>query len=466
MQRLTGLDAAFLSLETPAAHMQVMGVLVVDPTTAPRGFSYATVRELLSSRLHLVPPFRRRLVEVPLGLHSPLWVEDPDFDLDYHVRRAALPAPGGEAELAEFVADVASRPLDRDRPLWETWVVEGLERGHYAFVAKIHHSLIDGASGVEILSSLFDLEPDPAPKVTDIAPDWEPEHIPNDIELLAYAGLSLAQRPVQFVKAANKLGRSVVRGVRRARERSLDVPLPLTAPKLTMNRSITPHRKVAFASVPLAEIKEAKNALGVTVNDIVLGVTTGALRNYLLRRDEIPDRPLVAAIPTDIRVEGERQLGNRISAMFASLPVEIDDPLARIEAVRRSTAGWKQVNEVVDASTLEDAADAAAPALFASAIRLYSRLHLGERLRPAINMIVSNVPGPGFPIYLAGARLVSLHPLGPIVDDCGLNLTVISYLDHVDFGFIACRELVPDVDELAVAVPDALREIQKAAHAA
>jgi diacylglycerol O-acyltransferase / wax synthase len=462
MQRLTGLDAAFLSLETPTAHMHVLGVAVVDPTTSPRGFSYDTVRELIESRLHLIPPFRRRLVEVPMGLHAPLWIEDPDFDLDYHLRRAALPSPGGEAELGAFVADVAGRPLDRRHPLWEIWIVEGLERGYYAFVAKIHHSLIDGVSGVEILSSLFDLEPEPAPRVADIAPDWEPEHVPTDIELLSHAALSFAQRPVQFVRAANSLGRSVVRGVQRARERALDVPLPLTAPKLSMNRSITPHRKVAFASVPLVEIKEVKNALGVTVNDVVLAVTTGAMRNYLLHRGELPDRSLVAAVPTNIRAEGERELGNRVSTMFASLPVELEDPLNRIETIERSTAGWKQVHEVVDNATLEDWAGVAAPAVFSRAMRLYGRLRIGERVRPAINMIVSNVPGPSFPLYLAGARLVSLHPLGPILDDCGLNLTVMSYLDHVDFGFIACRELVSDVDELAAAVPDALREIQKA----
>jgi diacylglycerol O-acyltransferase / wax synthase len=463
MQRLTGLDAAFLSLETPSAHMQVMGVAVVDPTTSMQGFSYEHVRELLESRLHLIPPFRRRIVEVPLGLHAPIWIEDPAFDLDYHLRRAALPAPGGEHELSAFVADVAGRPLDRTRPLWEAWVVEGLDHGYYAFIAKIHHSLIDGASGVEILASLFDLEPDPEPKVTDIAPEWEPEHVPSDVELLSYAALSFASRPVHFVKAANNLGKSVVRGVQRARERELDVPLPLTAPRLSMNRSITPHRKVAFESVPLAEIKAAKNALGVTVNDIVLAVTAGALRNYLIGRNELPDRSLVAAIPTNIRAEGERELGNRVSAMFASLPVEIENPLARVAAVASSTKGWKQVNEVVDTATLEDWAGVAAPVVFSRAIRLYGRLRIGERMRPAINLIVSNVPGPTFPLYLAGARLVSLHPLGPILDDCGLNLTVMSYLDHVDFGFIACRELVPDVEELAAAIPDALAEIVKAA---
>jgi WS/DGAT/MGAT family acyltransferase len=466
MQRLTGLDAAFLAMETPSAHMQVMGIAVLDPTTAPRGFSYEHVRSLMESRLHLVPPLRRRLVEVPLGLQAPLWIEDPDFDLDFHLRRAALPAPGGEAELTAFVADVASRPLDRRHPLWEAWVVEGLERGYYAFIAKLHHSFVDGASGVEILSSLFDLEPDPQPAAADIAPEWQPEHVPSDAEMLGQAALSFAQRPAQFVRAANHLGRSVVRAVQRARENELDVILPLTAPKLTLNRSITPHRKIAFASIPLADIKEAKNALGVTVNDIVLSVTAGAMRSYLLRREELPDRPLVAAIPTNVRAEGERELGNRVSTMFASLPVEIENPLARVDAVQRSTVGWKQVHEVVDASTLEEWAGVAAPIVFTRAMRLYGRLRLGERVRPAINMIVSNVPGPSFPLYFAGARLVSLHPLGPILDDCGLNLTVMSYLDHVDFGFIACRELVPDVDDLAAAVPDALAEITKAAESA
>jgi WS/DGAT/MGAT family acyltransferase len=463
MQRLTGLDAAFLALETPSAHMHVMGVAIVDPTTSPKGFSYERVREVLESRLDLIAPLRRRVVEVPLGLHNPVWIEDPDFDLDFHLRRAALPAPGGEAELAAFVADVAGRELGRDRPLWEAWVVEGLERGYYAFVVKLHHSLIDGASGVEILAALFDTEPEPEPRVVDIAEEWHPDHIPSDFELLAYAMLSFAQKPLYFVKAANNLGRGLMSAVQRAREESLDVALPLTAPRLPMNRTITPHRKVAFASVPLADIKAAKNALGVTVNDIVLAIASGALRNYLQQREELPDRPLVAAIPTSIRAEGEREYGNRVSAMFAALPVEIDDAIERVHAVQRSTAGAKGVHEQIGGTTLQEWAEVAAPAVFSRAMRLYTRLRIGERVAPVINAVVSNVPGPPFPLYLAGARLVALHPLGPIFDDCGLNLTVISYLDHVDFGFIACRELIPDLEELAAAVPEALAEIVKSA---
>jgi WS/DGAT/MGAT family acyltransferase len=463
MERLSGLDAAFLAMETSAAHMHVVGVVVLDPSTCPEDFTFERVRDLFEARIHRVPPFRHRAIGTPFGLHAPVWIDDPDFDLDFHLRRAALPAPGGPAELAAFVADVAGRPLDRDRPLWEGWVVEGLDNGHCAFVAKIHHALIDGAAGVEILASMFDLTPD-APLDTLDQPDELPaERVPGDAEMLVRAALSFAQRPVQFVKAANNLARGVTRAVRRVRERALDVALPLTAPRLTMNRTITPHRRVAFVSVPLSEIKAAKNALGVTVNDIVLGVTAGALRAYLERRDELPDRSLIAAIPTDVRGRDDKGFGNRLSAMFAALPVELSDPIARVEAVRRSTAGAKQVHEVVGDTTLEEWAQVAAPVAFSRAMRMYARLRIGERLRPAINVVVSNVPGPPFPLYLAGARLVALHPLGPVFDDCGLNLTVISYLDHVDFGFIACRELVPDVDELAAAVPDALAEIAKAA---
>ncbi|GIU87412.1 MAG: diacylglycerol O-acyltransferase [Acidimicrobiia bacterium] len=464
MHRASGLDAAFLALETPAAHMHVLGVAVVDPATAPHGFSHAAVRDLLDTRLPLIPPLRRRLVEVPLGLHAPMWIDDPDFDLDFHLRRAALPAPGGEAELEAFVADVASRPLDRSRPLWEAWVVEGLEHGHFAFVAKLHHALIDGASGVEILATLFDLEPQAAPRIEDaIELPWNPEPVPGELEMVVRAGLSFVQRPLQFVRAANNLGRGVLRAVQRAREHQLDVALPLTAPRLSMNRTITPHRKVAFASIPLEDVKFVKNALGVTVNDVVLAVTAGALRTYLDRRDELPDRPLVAAVPTNVRSADERAVGNRVSAMFAALPVDVADPLGRVEAVRRSTAGAKEVHEVVGGTTLEEWAEVAAPLVFSRAMRLYARLRVGERLRPPVNLVVSNVPGPPFALYLAGARLVSLHPLGPIFDDCGLNLTVMSYLDHVDFGFLACRELVADLDELARAVPDALVELRKAA---
>lgn len=463
VQRLSGLDAAFLALETPEAHMQILGIAVLDPSSAPHGFSHARVRELFEARLHLVPPFRRRVVEVPLGLNNPVWIEDPDFDLDYHLRRAALPDPGGADELTAFVADIASRPLDRAKPLWEAYVVEGLEDGQYAFVAKLHHSLIDGVSGIEILARLFDLAADAPLVPPEPVPDWHPDHVPNDFEMLGYGAFALAKRPAEAVRAMVNLGQGVSRAVRRARDAALHVTLPLTAPRLSINRTITPHRIVAFSSVSLDDVKAVKNALGVTVNDVVLAVASGALRSYLEARAELPDRPLVAAIPTSVRDSDTPAFGNRVSSMFASLPVDVEDPVDRVRAVSLSMTGAKGVHEEVGGSTLEEWAEITAPIIFSRAIRVYGRLRVAERIRPAVNLVVSNVPGPPVAIYFAGARLVALHPLGPIFDDLGLNLTVMSYLDHVDFGFIACREVMPDADELAARVPEAMAELVKTA---
>ena len=465
MQELTGLDAAFLALETPTAHMHVVGVAVLDPTTAPEPFSVNAVRRLIAGRIRLIPALRHRLVEVPFGLYVPLWIEDPDFDLSYHVRRAALPAPGGAEELAEFVGDVAGRPLDRSKPLWEAYVVEGLEHGHRAFVMKLHHSMIDGASGVDVLTSLFDVEPDTTAEPKGTSDDWTPDRVPNDLEMLGRAIGSIAWAPRRAIRAIGGLTRTLMRAARRSSDEALRVTLPLTSPRLTMNRIISSERAVAFASVPLPTVKDAKRALGFTVNDVVLAVVTGALRTYLTEREELPERSLVAAIPTSVRAAGDHAAGNKVSAMFAELPVQMRDPVDRVQRIAASTAGAKSMHDIIGGDTLQEWAELAAPALFSRAIRVYARLRVAERFRPVINVIVSNVPGPPFPLYLAGARLISLFPLGPIFDDCALNITVVSYLDEVGFGLIACRSLVPDLDRLAAAIPDALAELAKTAEA-
>ncbi len=314
MQQLSGLDAAFLALETPTAHMHIVGVAVVDPATAPIPFSVESVRSLFEARLRLIPALRRRLVEVPFGLYVPVWIEDADFDLSYHVRRAALPGPGGAAELADFVADVASRPLDRAKPLWEAYVVEGLADGHRGFVVKLHHSLIDGASGVEILASLFDLEPNAPAVPPDTVDDWVPDRVPTDLEMLGRAVVSVTKAPRRMVRAARGLAGTVGRVAVRSRDEALRVTLPLTSPKLTMNRSISSQRSVAVSAVPLATVKQIKQDLGLTVNDVVLSVVAGAMRTYLAGRDELPDRSLVAAIPASAAGRGRpvlRQQGVR-----------------------------------------------------------------------------------------------------------------------------------------------------------
>ncbi len=467
MERLSGLDSAFLALETASAHMHVMSTAVVDPSTALDGFNFDTVKRLLSSRLHLLAPFRRRLVSVPFNIHYPLWLEDPNFDLDFHFRRAALPSPGGAQELEEFTADCAARPLDRDRPLWEMWFVEGLEGGKVAIVAKVHHAAIDGFSGTELIAALYDLEPSPGSRLDlEIASDIKPDHVPNDLELLAYAAASIARQPILVAKNLRKTLRSVIGIANRMRGTEIRSGIPMTAPRIGLNGSITPHRKVAFAKVALADVKLVKDAFGVKVNDVVLAVATSALRSYLIERDELPDRSLVATIPTSVRTPDQKNaMGNRVSAMFAALPVEIADPLERLDAIHSSMLEAKEIHDQLGGDTLYNWAEVVAPLLFTRVMKAYSNLRLADHHPPVHNLVVSNVPGPPFPIYFGGALLETMFPLGPIFDGAGLNLTVISYLDGVGFGFLACRELAPDLDRLADFVDDALAELVALANA-
>jgi WS/DGAT/MGAT family acyltransferase len=463
VQRLTGLDAAFLALETPSNHMHVMAVAVLDPGELPGGFDAATLRRLIESRLDQLPPFRRRIVRVPFGLHHPLWVEDPDFDLDYHVRQAAVPAPGGPRELAELVGEVAGRPLDRDRPLWQMWVAEGLEHGHVAIIAKVHHAAIDGASGVEVLAHLVDLEPTPVPESVERArEEWRSERVPHDVEMIGASLVSIARQPRRMARAVVHLGKSLVRLGTRIRSENVHAGVPFTAPRLQWNAMITPHRQVAFTTLPLDDVRRVKEAFGATVNDVVLAVLSGALRRYFVERDELPDKPLVAVIPTSVRSQDEKQLGNRVSAMFTQLATDRDDPVDRLTEVRQTMTGAKQVHADIGGNTLEEWAELAAPAVLARGARLYGQLRLADRHPPIYNLIVSNVPGPQFPLYIGGARLVDMYPMGPVFDGAGLNFTAMSYRDQVDIGFMACREAVPELWRLAGEIPEALAELVKA----
>jgi WS/DGAT/MGAT family acyltransferase len=287
--------------------------------------------------------------------------------------------------------------------------------------------------------------------------------VPSDVELVLDAMTALARQPLRMVRAARNLTRSAIRVVLRMRSGPVSASVPLTAPPSPLNGVLTPHRRVAFASVPLSDIKEVKNAFGVTVNDVVLAVCAGALRRFLERRGGVPDRPLLAAIPASVRGADERGvIGNRVSAMFATLATQVDDPVERLYAAREVMSGAKLVHEDIGRNTLHEWAEVAAPVMFSRGMRLYERLVQG-RHPPIINLIVSNVPGPAFPLYFAGARLVSLFPLGPVLAGTGLNVTVLSYIDNVGFGLIGCREIVANIDDIAAAVPDALAELVKAA---
>ncbi|HVX23484.1 MAG TPA: wax ester/triacylglycerol synthase family O-acyltransferase [Acidimicrobiales bacterium] len=461
-ERLTGLDASFLYLETPTLHMHVSMVGVLDPSTVPGGYSFRRLRRHIDDRIPLAPVFRRRLVEVPLRLGHPVWVDDPDFEIDNHLRRTALPRPGGMRELAEFAADVNSRQLHRDRPLWEMWVVEGLEGGNVAVVAKVHHSAIDGVSGAELLGVLLDVVPEPAAPAAPAA-----GRVPSEAELVAQAVLARAVRPVEMVGTMWRTGQALL-GVCRVRRESHDVggkaALPLTAPRTSINVAISGRRRVAFAAASLADVKKLKNARGTTVNDVVLAVCTGALRSYLLAGDELPEHPLVAVVPVAVTPdEGAVKGANKVSAMFIQLPAHEPDPLVRLQLIHQGTEGAKTEHRALGATTLQNWAEYGTPNTFALAARLYTGMRLAGRHRPIANLVISNVPGPDFPLYLGGAQMLAGFPLGPVMDGMGLNITIMSYRGALYWGLISCARAVPRLWDVAAAVPAALEELLSAA---
>jgi WS/DGAT/MGAT family acyltransferase len=462
VERLSGLDAAFLYLETEDAHMHVAMVGIYDVSTMRDGYSFERLRQHIAERLHVVPPFRRRLVEVPFQFHHPVWLEDPEFDLDHHVRRIHCPAPGGRRELAQVASEITSVPLDRSRPLWEAWVIEGLKHDRVGFVVKVHHAAIDGASGAEIMTALYDLSPDSAPVEPVEVP---PERVPNELELLSYATVSKLRRTWEVVPLLGRTVGSAVTLVRNIRNpQKPHGGVPLTAPRTPFNRSIGPKRAVSFARVPLDETRAIKEALGVKVNDVILAICAGTLRRYLQSLDALPPDPLLAVCPVSVRIESERDSqGNKVSAMFAQLPTQLEDPRERLDAIRASTEGAKEDHNAIGARTLTDWAEWAAPRTFGLASRLYSAMNLADAHRPIHNLVVSNVPGPPFPLYLAGAELVAAYPMGPIMDGAGLNITVLSYRNHIDIGFLADAELVPDVWDVAGMVQPAFEELRQLA---
>lgn len=468
MQRLTGLDAGFLYMETPTAGMHVAGLAIVDPSEVPGDWDPVDrIKEVIRGRLHLAPPFRRRLVEVPLGLHHPLWIEDPDFDLDRHVRHIAVPPPGGPRELAELTAHLTSIQLDRSRPLWELWVIEGLENGHIAFLTKVHHAAIDGASGNQLTVSLYDISPEIA-EVPPPAGLWKPDRQPTDIELLTYAMNSLVRTPLRAAKAIRRTAATALT-LRRANRRP-DVkppPAPFSAPRTSMNQAITAQRSYAMTTLSLSDVKQVKNAFGTTVNDVVLAICSGALSRYFDRRGEELDAPLVAMVPVSVRSAADKAaMGNQVSSILTSLGTDVSDPVERLARIHEGMAAAKEQFNVIGADALTDWAEFAPPAVFSQAMRLYSRTKLADRHRPLFNVTISNVPGPPFPLYSARARLVGNYPVGPIFDGAGLNMTVMSYMDNMDFGLLACPDVVDDVWSIAGGLSDALEELVKAAAAA
>lgn len=480
MKQLSGIDTSFLNLETNSSFGHINSLSIYAPPDDPDFDPYQSLRHQIESRLGVLEPFRRRLVEVPLGLDRPYWINDPDFDLDFHVRHTAVPtgrgAGGGTPEqLGEMVGRLIGRPMDRRRPLWEAYVIEGLESGDFAVLLKLHHATIDGAAGAEMLGMLLD------PDSTAADAEWTPEAEPSGGEMLARTVYGLARAPVKSlrlqVRALNELGnmtgqvgfgrmaRAVQRGVpgpagqavRKALgadrpEHQDEVPLlpRLGAPRTPFNASITPHRRFAFRGAPLSTIKAIKTELGATVNDVVMSVCAGGLRRYLESHSALPDDDLIAMIPVSIRTgdEGDKW-SNRVSAIFSALPTSEGDPVERVALVNASMQAAKQQFDLMPADLIMDLSELAPPALAVRASQLAARIRVADRTNPPANLVVSNVPGPRAPLTMSsGATLKHYYPVSTVVDGQGLNITVQSYCDTLDFGLVACRELVPDLWDL------------------
>lgn len=479
MQQLSGVDASFLYMETGRSWGHVSGLAVFRRPDVADWSPYDALTARLAAILPHLAPLRRRLVEVPLQLDHPYWVEDPEFDLEFHVRDTAVPPPGTDEKLASLVARLIARPLDRSHPLWEAYVIEGLSEDRFAVLTKLHHATIDGAAGAELMSWMYQPEGTSVAATDPAAPAARPAPVPSPAAVLGRALTDVIRKPAGFarlqvrsVRALGELTRNqgltgladLMRvmpnpvggrlGVGRGRggeHGDVAPPPPLTsAPSTSFNGTISAHRRVALRSVSLEEVKKFKRAAGFTVNDVVMAACAGALRTYLQDKGGLPDQPLIAMVPVSIRTGTERDpWTNRVSAIFPAIPTNEADPTARLRLVHEAMNEAKERFTLMPADLITEYADFSPPALAIRAARVASQLRVADRVRPPFNLVISNVPGPRRPLTLDTAPLQHYYPISTIADGQGLNITLQSYQDRLDFSIVADRELVPDSDHLA-----------------
>jgi diacylglycerol O-acyltransferase len=461
MQRLGPQDASFLYLEKPHVHQHVGGLAILDPSTAPGGkLTYDDLVRVISSRLHLAPRFRQKVLFPPLAVARPVWVDDASFDASFHLRRAALPAPGGRRELVDYVQRVISRPLDRTKPLWEAYLIEGMEDGLMAILTKVHHAMVDGLAAVDLASVVYDFAPEPQILTP---PPWKPEPEPSRLELFQQAiseqvthpvrgALELAQKTLETPsRMAREVG-DILEGLREI------VGGGVLAPPSPFNRRVGPNRRFAMAEAPVQTFKDIKRAFKGTVNDVVLATVAGAMYRLLRHRKEpTRDRMLRAMVPVSVRTKDERSaMGNRVSSIFVDLPVGPMGPKRRLATIAEATRHLKDSNYAVGAEFLMNIGTWAPPTIHAMAARLAARTRV-------INLVVSNVPGPQIPMYIAGAKLLAQYPIMPIAENMGLSVAVTSLAGTMAFGLTADWDTLPDIEFLAQAIDESLIEFRKAA---
>ena len=459
MERLSSIDASFLTNESSSAHMHVGAILIFEgPPPA-----YEDFLDHVRSRLHLVPRFRQKLAFPPIETGRPFWVDDPHFHLAYHVRHSALPAPGSEEQLRNIAGRLFSQGLDRSKPLWELWLIQGLEKNRFALVTKTHHALVDGVSGVDIATVLFDVKPVPEPIEPDR--DWVPHPPPTAAELAARGVAELSETPFKLARRAVRAASHPLRTTRRVIETGEalgEVAWNFTnpAPEVPLNTEIGSHRRFAWTRAELGDFKRIKDALGGTVNDVVLTVVSGALRSWLRSRGlKTEGLELRALVPVSIRAEDERgQLGNRIAAMRGPLPVYIEDPVKRLDAVRSAMGSLKESKQALGAEVISRFNDFAPPTLLAQA----SRINFSTRL---FNLIVTNVPGPQIPLYVLGRELQDVFPVAFLPENHGLAIAIMSYNGGIDFGLLGDYDSMEDIEMIATGLNESLADLLAAAEA-
>ncbi|MFL6091255.1 MAG: WS/DGAT/MGAT family O-acyltransferase [Aeromicrobium sp.] len=481
MRQLSNLDAQFLALEDGRTHGHVSVLATYDPVTADgRRVDATLIRELVEQRLPLLPPLRWRLASVPFGLDHPYWVDHSSFDLDYHIRELALPDPGDDRQLAEQVARIIARPLDRSRPLWELYVIHRLADGSVALLTKLHHAAVDGVSGAEVMGTLLDPTPDGRP-ASALVPVRD-EAFPSEWEMLALGVTGMWRQPVRALRAGPRTlphlddvptlralpGVKAIASASRRVKRALPVNRDggvlegqdLVAPRTRFQGPISAHRSVAFGSLPLSDVKTVKDRFGCTVNDVVVTVCAAALRSWLAEQGELPDQPLAAFIPISVRTPEQRgTYGNRVSVMLAELPTDEPDPAARLHRVATAMNAAKARHKAMPASLLTDANHFIPPALFARAAGVTARLAAVPAINSAVNVAISNVPGPPETLYCGGAAQRSQFPISGVLHGVGLNITVFSYRDQLGFGIVADRTQLDDAWPLLDAARKALDEL-------
>lgn len=459
-QQLSALDAVFLAIETPETPGHIGGLAILDPTTHPeQAFDFGSYVEFVAERLALCPRFSWKLQHVPLGLDQPYWIEEEELDLGRHIRRIALPSPGGTGELCELASYLWESPLDRSRPLWEMFYIEGLQGGRIAMLWKMHHCLLDGASGAGLVELLFDLAPEPADHP--LVPVQDDARAGSRRGLLQMAAQGLRNAVKRLPALARHMTRTTAQLARQLRTDGVEGLQ--SSPASVFNGVVGPKRSVAWSRISLERVKELKNDIGVSVNDVVLGLTGGAVRGYLERRGALPERSLVAGVPVSTRAKGDKSTGNQLSEMGITWSTDIEDPLERVLAIHQATTQAKGSGKANKVNPLEAMAESLIPGAMQLVFRAAAAA--ADRISFPCNAVVSNVPMSPVPIYMAGARIEGVVPMSLLAPAQGFNISVLSYCGELHFGVIADPDLVDNVWELADAIPKALLRLEEAASA-